>query len=419
MQDHPDLIVIGAGAAGLAAARTALSLGLTVRVLEAKARIGGRAVTDTESLGIPWDHGAHWLHHARNNVFSTYARDYGFEIDTAPSSAFLWDAAGRASGDVERRRADYFDCAFAAIRRTGAAGDDIAAADAVPAHPQFRPMFDSWYAAVSGVEPDRTSTLDDSRYRDEPENWRVKAGYGALVARFGAGIPVSRATPARRIRWDRPAVLVETADGDLRCEAVIVTVSTSAMAGGGLRFDPPLPDPVGAAIEAVPLGQAEKVAIAFDRDVFGLPSNSSLHFVHDTLEAIRFQIRPFGEPVAIGHLAGRFAAEIESAGADAMTAFARDKLAEAFGTGIHRSIKASATTHWTSDPDIRGGYSSALPGMADQREVLRRPVGERLYFAGEACSISAYGTVHGAHDSGVDAARRAAARLGRRPPGTG
>ena len=412
-RDNPDLIVVGAGAAGLSAARTALSLGLSVRVLEAKDRLGGRAVTDTTSLGVPWDRGAHWLHHARTNAYSAFARDGGFDIETAPSTPYLWDGTGWASDAVDRARTRYFERAFAAAKAAGAAGRDVAAGNVVPDDARFRVMFDSWYAAVSGAEPDRTSALDDSRYLNDPENWRVRAGYGTLVARFGAGLPVSLGTPAGRVCWDGPGVVVETPNGELRGEAAIVTVSTSAIAGGALRFDPALPAPIAVALEAVPLGEAEKAAVLFDRDIFDLPANSSLHFTHDTLEAIRFQIRPFGENVAIGHFSGRFAAEIERAGTDAMTGFALDRLADAFGADIRRAVKAMAATHWTSDPEIRGGYSSALPGRADQRDVLRQPVGGRLYFAGEACSITAYGTVHGAHDSGAETARRVAARLGK------
>ena len=406
------MIVIGAGAGGLAAAKTALSLGLSVRVLESKDRIGGRAFTDCGNLGMTWDRGAHWLHHAHSNPLADLARSQGFDIEIAPSTPFLWDAGCWADDELARRRNVYFEHAFAAIRRAGAAGRDVAASDVIPRDSEFRVMFDSWYAAVSGAEPDRASTLDDSRYTDDPENWRPAGGYGAIVARYGAGLPVSLSTPARQVRWDGPAVFVETPRGKLACRAVIVTVPTTALARDALRFEPALPPAVATAFDALPLGPAEKVAIAFDRDILDLPSNSSLHFTHDSLEAIRFQIKPFGAPLAVGHLSGRFAADIESAGAAAMTAFALEKLTDVFGADIRRSIKATATTHWTSDQDICGGYSCALPGMADQRHILREPVGERLFFAGEACSIAAYGTVHGAYESGVETAHRVAAHLG-------
>lgn len=411
--DDVDLVVIGAGAGGLAAARMALSLGLTVTVLEAKDRIGGRAFTDTSQLGVPWDCGAHWLHDADNNFYAAYATEAGFTFDNRPPHFHLWSGGGWADDQTKAERSAYFDEAFAAIQTAGKAGLDIPASEAVPPHPRFQTMFESWYAAISGVEPDRTSALDDYRYRNGT-NWRVRPGYGALVARYGKDLPVALSTPADRIEWGGKEVVVETARGKLRCRAVIVTASTNALGAGAVGFDPPLPEAVRYAIESVPLGEAEKIAFAFDREAIDLPPNSHVHIEHATPEALRFHIKPLGANIAVGYIAGRFAAELEARGAKEMIAFAEDWLAEIFGTGIRASISARTATHWTSDPHIRGGYSCTLPGRADQREVLLQPVGGRIFFAGEACSLTAYGAVHGAHASGAGTARRVAAKLGRK-----
>ena len=415
-RDRPDIVVIGAGAAGLAAARTALSLGLTVEVLEARDRIGGRAFTDDLVPGVPWDRGAHWLHDAPRNFFAAFAARRDFAFDRTPSRSYLWGPDGWAGEDVQQERDAYFARAFAAIKGAGKSGLDVAASEVVPPHPRFRAMFDSWFAAVSGTEPDRTSTLDNFRYRRTGVNRGVRPGYGALVAEYGWGLPVRLSTPVACVRWDGTDVIVETARGTLGCRAAIVTASTSALAGGALSFHPPLPAETLDALESVPLGEAEKVALAFDRDVFGLPGNSRLHFEHGTHEAIRFHIRPCGHNVAIGHVAGRFASELLAQGPRAMAAFAEEKLVEVFGRGVRQARVATAATDWKGDPYIRGGYSCALPGAADRRMVLREPVGDRVFLAGEACSLTAYGTVHGAHGSGVEAARRAAAALGAGAP---
>src|SRR5690606_1727315 len=135
---------------------------------------------------------------------------------------------------LARAREAYFDACFAAIDRAGAAGRDVAASEVIPHDARFRVMFESWYAAVSGAEPERSSTLDDARYVNGG-NWRVRPGYGALVAAYGRGLPVRLSTPVRRIRWDGGAVRVETARGRLRCRCVVVTASTTALARGALR----------------------------------------------------------------------------------------------------------------------------------------------------------------------------------------
>jgi monoamine oxidase len=409
-----DLVVVGAGAAGLAAARSALACGLTVAVLEAKDRIGGRAHTDTETFGVPWDRGAHWLHHAHHNPFTAFADQEGFAYQQSPIPRRLW-GGGWADAALEAELGDYYERAFAAIDRAGTAGLDVAASEVIPPHPRFRAMFESWSAALSGADPERISTLDYGRYDADAGNWRVVGGYGALVARFGAGLPVELATPARRIRWDGSEVTVETARGTLCARAVIVTFSTNVLASGRIAFAPPLPAWKQEALAAVPVGEANKVALAFEGDLPGPPRPYFLHLEHATHEAMRFEIGALGRDLVIGYLGGRFAAELEAAGPDAMAAFATDKLALVFGGNARKQIRRVAATGWVGDPHIMGGYSFALPGKAHLRPLLAVPLAERVFFAGEACSIEAFGTVHGARASGEAAAQLVAERLKARP----
>ena len=166
----------------------------------------------------------------------------------------------------------------------------------------------------------------------------------------------------------------------------------------------------------MPLGEADKVAIAFERDLFGAGDDYRLHIEHRTRAAIRFEFRPFDRGLALGYLAGAFAAELEAAGPDAMAAFALDQLVQVFGSDLRRHVRAVATTAWCTDPDIRGGYSCARPGRAHLRPQLAAPLAEHLFFAGEACSLDAYGTVHGAARSGAVAAEAIARRLRRGSP---
>lgn len=401
-----DVAVIGAGVAGLAAGRTLLEAGLRVAVLEAKHRVGGRAYTETRTLGAPWDHGAHWLHDQERNFFVAYAEAEGIPFEPVTYQRLLWDGGGWASAELRREYDAYCDRAFAAVRRAGAAGTDVAASEVVPDHPVFRRMFDSWYTAVAGVEPERNSTVDYARYRENSGNRRVRGGYGALVARYGAKVPVRLSTPVGRIDWSGPGVAVETPGGTLRARAAIVTVSTNVMAAGGVAFAPELPDAVRQAIADVPTGEAEKVAFTFGRDVFGLPDNTRVGYVSDTMATTRFQINPYGENLAIAYFAGRFAAELVEAGAAAMIDYSTERLVEIFGADARAAITGAATTGWCADPHTRGGYSCARPGRAESRKLFLEPVADRIWFAGETCSIEAYGTVHGARDSAVRAATR-------------
>jgi monoamine oxidase len=215
----------------------------------------------------------------------------------------------------------------------------------------------------------------------------------------------------RRIDRRGRQLRLETDRGTLRARAAILTPSTDVLLSGALALDPPLPAELADALAGVPLGSANKVALAFDRDVFGLDHTTAVH-QPDAPRGCNFQIRPFARNMAIAHSGGPLARELEQAGAEAMTAFACDQLVSMFGGEVRRALRASATTAWGRDPWIRGGYSVCRPGHAHHRERLLQPVEARIWLAGEACSLSAFGTVGGAHDSGVAAARHAIAELG-------
>ena len=184
-----DLIVVGAGAAGLAAARRARAQGLAVTVLEAKDRIGGRVGTDTSSLGIPWERGANWLHDAERNLFRRYADAAGFAYEREAAPRRFW-SGGRFDAALRAALHAYGAAAFAAVEAAGAAGQDVAAAGVIPPHPRFGPLFAPWFAALNGIEAERMSTLDFARAALEGGNWRLEAGYGALLAHYGRAVAI-------------------------------------------------------------------------------------------------------------------------------------------------------------------------------------------------------------------------------------
>jgi monoamine oxidase len=277
---------------------------------------------------------------------------------------------------------------------------------------RWRPLLDQWIGAVNGVDPEEASTLDHANYRDTGENWPVRDGYGALVARHGAGVPVELETAADRIDWGGKDVRVETRKGVIVGKGAILTVSTGVLASGLICFDPILPEWKASAIDAVPMGKANKVAFSFSRDVFDLPEDSSATMFAESSKTLGFQIKHFGRNIAIGYLGGRFSSELESAGKEAMRDFAMEQLKGMFGSDIDRNRSKWIATSWEGDPFIRGGYSAARPGEGHRRADLATPVGDRLFFAGEATSKEFFSTVHGAYYSGIAAARQAASTLG-------
>lgn len=406
-----DVVVVGAGAAGLAAAKTARGEGLSVALLEAKGRIGGRAFTETHSFGVPFDHGCHWLHSASINPLTELADAYGFTYarDSLGESLRVHMGDRWATEAEAEERVAFRNRNDAAIQAAARAGRDIPIIEVTEHDARWTSVFDCWFAVLSSVDPEEGSTLDYASYRDTGEDWPVKEGYGALIARYGADVAVELDTPVERIDWRGRAIEVATPKGVITTRAVITTVSTGVLSSGQIRFDPPLPDWKRSAIEALPIGKVNKIAFQFDRDVFGSLETGSMAVFAPTSESVVFEIRPFGRALAIGHVGGRFCAALEEAGPAAMVDFALERLKTMFGAGIARHLVKTACTAWGGDPYIRGGYSAARPGHAHRRADLAAPIDDRLFFAGEAASIDSYATAHGAYLTGIAAAAAAAA----------
>jgi monoamine oxidase len=401
-----DVVVIGAGIAGLAAAKTARAQGLRVALIEAKDRIGGRAYTDSAALGVPFDHGCYWMHSASRNPFVGIADRLGFVYRKNSFRNRRLYLRNRWATAAEKREWTVYNVRNErAIENAGRVGRDVAVADVIEHGSRWEPLFVAWVAAFSGADPDEISALDWFNYKNTEENWPVRDGFGALVAQWGADVPVTLRCPATRIDWSGRKLRVSTPRGAIEARTAIVTVSTGVLAADAIRFTPTLPDWKREAIAGVPMGRADKVGIAFDRDVFGMPATSGVSFVADKPEAFGFQIRPFGRPIAVAHLGGRFAGALEKDGERAMIAYARERLAKMFGAAIKKRIVAAQASRWEADPFIRGGYAAALPGSANKRADLARPMDDRMLFAGEATHAGFFSTAHGAYMSGVDAAK--------------
>jgi monoamine oxidase len=181
------------------------------------------------------------------------------------------------------------------------------------------------------------------------------------------------------------------------------------MAEGRVRFSPGLPAEKISALENLPLGVADKVIFRLTGDPFGMPPDSFVRGRHDTSRTSSLQIRPFGRDIVSCYFGGRFARELEELGT--MVEAARAELVNAFGSKVTQHLTDPLSTAWYLDPDSRGSYSAALPGHGHRRADLAAPLGDRLFFAGEACSPDFFSTCHGGYLSGIAAADAAEAAL--------
>jgi monoamine oxidase len=401
-----DVAIIGAGAAGIAAAHALRNSGLSVIVLEARGRAGGRGHTIMAASGIAFDLGCGWLHSADKNRFVTIAEQLNFEIDkTRPP----WREQSFDTGFPLTERMDFiqaldsfYDRAEQAVKQAIRSGHDPAASDYLEPGNRWNPMIDALSSYINGCELDAVSILDMDAYEDTEINWRVRNGYGAMIAAYGASCPLALNCDVSLIDHSGKRLRIETSLGTLAAGKVIVTVPTNLIADEAIRFHPALPAKVDAAI-GLPLGLADKVMLAVDESE-ALPKDGSLRGATMRTAMGSYHLRPFGQATIEGYFGGSFARELEDAGPGAFAAQSIDEIASLLGNDFRRKLKPLAESRWAHDPYARGSYSHALPGHAGMRAVLAAPVDGRLFFAGEATSPNFFSTAHGARDSGERAA---------------
>ena len=418
MKDRVDVAIIGAGAAGVAAARRLMQRrDVSVLVIEAGDRIGGRAHTiEAAGSGAPMDLGCAWLHSALTNVWTGIAEDSGFTVDRRPAP---WDQEGRDLGltavdqdSYEKAMNDF----YGRIAAAAAGGRDAPLSALVPANSRWRGLLDAVSTYVSGAELEHVSLIDADRYQPgEGDDWRVVEGYGRLVAHHGRDIPAVLNTAVSNIdHTGRDAIRIDTDRGTILARAVIVTVSTGVLAAETIRFRPALPGMVEAA-SLLPLGLADKLYLAVEQPEL-FPVEGYCLGSAATGRTAAYHMRPFGRPVIECFYGGELARDLEREGEAAALDFVTSELVGQLGSDVASTIGPLRMTAWGQDRHFRGSYSYAKPGAAAMRARLAEPVDGRLFFAGEACSPERFTTAHGAYETGLAAADAALAGLARAQP---
>jgi monoamine oxidase len=421
-----DVVIVGAGVAGLAAASTLGAQGLAIIVLEAADRAGGRA--HTIRLGrTPVDLGASWFHMAAQNPLAHIAQNAGIPtpkfgsphrltaLQTPSEPPHFADPADRESAEQQ----------FAAIFENAKPHQDIS----VQYHLIRSGIENPWFPTLATMEGAIFSAADlpDLSLADWHENeldddnlW-VGSGMGAFVTSqlLPQAGEIRTNAPVDSIDWNAPngTVLVSGPRGSIRAAACILTVSTGVLASGAIRFPTPLPATTAQAIADLPMGLLSKIIFPATEDLLALAPDTGLdHRVAEYGDpAMVFIARPQGDPIVIGHVGGRAAWDLSRAGPAATQDFARAELAAIFGERARAWLPddAAITSGWGENPLFAGAYSYGRPGCGDARDILAQPIGEgRLCIAGEACHRGMAGTVQAAWITGVKAAEAVGRKVG-------
>jgi monoamine oxidase len=409
-----DVAIIGAGAAGIAAARRILAANRRLVMLEASNRIGGRCVTDSTIFGEPFDLGAHWVHRPDGNPpggsaatvgLDVYATPRGQAVRIGPRNARDAELEGFLSALVRSRRA---------IADAGKSRIDGPAVRALPAD------LGDWRATmefmlgpfVCGKDLSALSVVDLARMPERDNDAFCRQGYGALIAKLAAGLPMRLSTPVTRVEWDRNGVDVVTSKGSLRSRAVIVTASTNVLAAEKIVFKPELTRRQLDAAAALTLGSYDHIAFDMPRNPLNLQRDDLVFEKSSGQRTAALLANVSGSSLHLIDVGGDFGRELSAKGSAAMIEFAQDWMAALFGSSTKKTIKRSYATRWNEEPFVLGAMSAATLGGADARRILAEPIGGRIWLAGEALHETQWGTVNGAWESGQRTAEAVLRQIG-------
>jgi monoamine oxidase len=407
-----DIVVIGAGAAGIAAARRIMAANRKVIVVEASSKVGGRCLTDTATFGMPFDRGARWMYNPETNPMVKLARAAGLDLATAPAGQKI--RIGRRNA-----RAGETEEFLAAMVRANRAIDeasrkaDAACASALPKD------LGVWAGAAefvlgagfAGKDLKELSTIDKARAQDRNAALACRQGMGTLIARLGEQVPLALSTPASRVSWSNRDVSVETPSGKIVARAAIVTVSSNVLSAGNIRFTPDIPKRQLDAAAKLSLGSLDHIMLQLQGNPLGLSRDDIIIEQSDSTRTALLFANIAGSSLCSVDVGGSFGRDLSAQGAPAMEAFAVEWLTKLFGSEVAGAVKKSSATRWNAAPFTLGAMSSAAPGGQGSRKILTEPFG-CMFLAGEATHETLWGTVDGAWESGERAAESALRRIG-------
>jgi monoamine oxidase len=407
-----DIVVIGAGAAGIAAARRIMTANRRVIVVEAASQIGGRCLTDTTTFDVPFDRGARWMHNPDSNPMIRLARNAGLEISAAPLGQKI--RVGRRNA-----RAGETEEFLAALVRANRAIEDAARrADVSCASVLPRDLGD-WAATAefvlganaTGKDLKDVSVMDKARAGDRNAAIACRQGLGSLIAKLGEQVPLALSTPAGRIAWSGRDVSVETPAGKIAARAAIITVSSNVLSAGGIKFTPELPKRHLDAAAKLSLGSYDRIGLQLAGNPLGLGRDDILIEQSNSTKTALLLANIGGSSLCSIDVAGSFGRDLSAQGEKAMVAFAVEWLTKLFGSDAASAVKKSSATRWDAAPFALGAMSAAPPGGQPSRKILAEPIG-CMMLAGEATHETLWGTVDGAWESGERAAEAALRKIG-------
>lgn len=405
-----DVIVIGAGVSGLAAAKALQAAGHRTLTLEARDRIGGRIFTDRNS-GATLDIGASWIHGAQGNPITHLLQDAGASLYKTNFNSLTLYSGGRKVADsgvttdfysyIERRKEDMetdksLATAFESyIREREISGDR----EGILRHVVFTDVETEFGTSMSNLSLKWFN--EDKEYKGG--DVFVASGYDALVNELSRNLDIRLHSPVDAIRDTRTSVIVSVGGNDYRARYVVVTIPLGVLQKSAISFSPPLSELKTRAVEGLGMGNLHKTYLEFARDFWDDSQTIGIvrgdtkwrEFINLTVET--------GMPILLALHAGEAASKMRQMSNDQIANEAFSVLRTAYSDAM-KPLRAT-TTAWEDDPYAYGSYSFVkVGGSLEMYDDLSNPQG-KVYFAGEHTNSNYPATVHGAYLSGLHAAR--------------
>ena len=410
--ENCDVAIIGAGAAGLAAGRALVRQSATVCVVEARDRIGGRALTDHKTFGAPFDRGCTYLHHGSRNPLLKLARSKS--VKTVPiqkeekSKIWVGDREATASEYDEIKKQEL--AIEAALLAAGRKRYDVSATQAIGHLPpsKWSEMVNSWFEF--GCPFDQASVIDWYNNEGGPD-FLCPSGLGDLICGLGEHVPVELNTTVLEVHRSAQAVRLVTNRGSISCSYCIVTAPVAVLNAGVIRFVPQLPNWKLEAFAGMISCNYLSIGLQFS-DPKLLPVKKNAWFVPWIPDEgqLMFLNNVAGQGICRAETGADAALELLALGERGAISHAVDVLANALGSNVRRQFITGSFTDWQTDPFSRGAWAWTASGQADCRRELARAVDDRLLFAGEACHETMFATCHGAMLSGLSVAKHIISR---------
>jgi monoamine oxidase len=408
-----DVLIIGAGAAGINAANELLDSGARVAILEAKDYVGGRAHSESSTLGVPFDHGGAWIHLSKKNPLVSVVEGLGFT--TIPTPKFQKAFIGGDPVEAAHLLHDRFE--EMEQRLDHVIEEQPSAKVSVLPPPKNR--LDTLALGLMGplevaVELDQIKGEEYRKIVSEREDRMVEGGLGNIVRAFAHGVPVALETPVDLVRWGRDGVEVRSGNRTFRAKMLLNTASPVALRKH-VRFEPELPEWKTKAIAGFQMASFEKIALEFEPGTLAkvAPFERACGF-DESGHPIELLLKPYGADIAVVLVGANWARRIVEQGDQEAIEYALHEVARRYGSELKAAFRGAARTKWSNDPAFEGTWALKTPAASPStRDDYAKPIDDTLFFGGEACAGEWAVTVNGAFANGADVGVKIREALGR------